>query len=109
MPKLYIADGVDVDPTFTGSIVTSTDQRNWQHLQKTAISHVTGVRAKDGLPNAAKEFRTRVRIHGISGSVLSSFDAQIVASGSGDGEHTGWQDGSEAQMQVAVSEVQSWI
>lgn len=109
MAKLYIANGVDINPQWTKSIVVSPDQRNWTHIIKNSISRITGVRVEEALPNTPTEFKTRIRIMGNDGQLQLTFDTQRAAEGSGDGEHTGWQDGSEAQMQVAISEITTWL
>ena len=109
MAKVYIANGVDVDPQWTKSIVVSPDQRNWVPIIKTSIASITGVRVEEVLPGTPRDFKTRINIHDNGGRLVLTIDAQSVSSGSGTGEHTGWQDGTDAQMQVALSEIQSWL
>ena len=108
---LFVANGVDVDPSLTEVISFSKDGSNWNHLNKNNLSIVTAFinhNPPSPVTGTTRGQKTLVYIRD-QNRTLMRFDAQDVAVGTGLGEHTTWQAGTEAALEIVNTEMTGWL
>ncbi len=110
---LFIANGVDVDPSLTEVISFSTDGVNWSHVNKANISvHSNYVSLNPASPVTGTSLTQKTMIHirdNVRNMSIISFDTQNVSNGAGTGQHTTWQGGTRASLQIAATEIGGWL
>jgi len=104
---IYIANGVDVDPTWVNVIALSADGINWDTINKDNLS-VGQVYTKDVAVGSRFANKTKIVLK-TAGDEPVTFDTQDVKEGAALGEHTGWQGGDQASLRAASIEINSWL
>ena len=102
----HISNGVDVDPNWTELIAVSNDGVTWSTFRKDAIINIAQVsssNANKGTFGSPQRDQNR-RIHiNLRGGLDITFDVQDVAN------QATWSNGTLAALQVAVSDINSWL
>lgn len=110
--ELYIANGVDVNPSWTTVIAVSKDGDVWETISKEGLSvhpRIVSMNVKSPLTPSDRPTQTRIALKAPGGEVRIDFELQNVSSGASAGQHTGWQAGTKASLITAVDEINTWL
>lgn len=103
---VYVKNGVDVDPTWFGSIAVSPDNVNWELISKEGLS-VKPVFISGGTSNPANvigpAIRTKIVLSDFTNSTLYEFECNDVTN------QPTWQGKTKAALRNAVRDLGEWI
>lgn len=108
---IYIANGTDVNAAWTDVIAVSKDGTNWEQINKENLSvKPRFIQQNTDSPIVNRPTQTLISlVYENKRDVAVSFECQDVSSGAGVGQHTTWQAGTQAALQVAAAEISGWI
>lgn len=110
--ELYIANGVDVNPSWTTVIAVSKDGDVWETISKEGLSvhpRLMSANVQSPLTPSDRPTQTRIALKAPGGEVRIDFELQNVRSGALVGEHVGWDAGTKAALILAVDEINTWL
>lgn len=98
---VYIENGVDIDPSWTQSIVFSNDNVDWHSINKNDLA------VKPVFQNHPNNYEfdvvTKVRLEYSDGKVAAEFELQNIQN------QATWSLGTKAALRQAVSDIQGWL
>lgn len=102
---IYINNGVDVDPTWTQSIVFSNDNVDWHSIAKDGLAVKPIFMGNTNNDRFFYPFAvmTRVRLEYSDGKVAAEFELQELKN------QPTWILGTKAALRQAVSDIQGWL
>lgn len=102
---LYISNGIDIDPSWTKTIVMSDDQVNWNHIPKLGMSiHQTFIQNPNPKTHYPFDTMTRIELRAPDGKTHAHFEIQDIVN------QPLWIPlGSEVALELAVSDIAGWL
>lgn len=106
----YIDNGPVIDAGTPNVIGVSNDGSNWTYINKDGLTIHQFFQADVGSDAGKYPFQNKTIIKIYKNEKIEvEFECQNVSSGVGAGQHTTWQAGTKASLEIAANEIAGWL